>query len=136
MIMSRKTMVQIFFFLIVGGTTFLIDLGVTAFLYNIVHFPAYLASAVGFLSGFFFNFPMNRKKVFKHTNKDKFTLHQQVFFYIALSIFNLVTTSLLVEGIVHIGVDITIAKFLVTALIAIWNFLIFKFLVFSKQKNN
>ena len=124
---------QIIFFLFVGGVTFLIDVLVTYVLFHFLHFPAYTASAIGFLSGFFFNFPMNRKKVFHHSEKDKFTLKAQIVFYILLSLFNLVVTSLIVELLVGWTVEIQIAKLFVTILIATWNFLIFKFFVFSKK---
>lgn len=119
----------------VGVITLGIDVGVSTFLYNVTHLPAYLASAIGFLSGFFFNFPMNRKKVFHHSSKDRFSLHAQVGMYVVLCVFNLVVTSLLVEGMVRSGLlEIQYAKIVVTVLIAIWNFLLFKLVIFSKNK--
>jgi len=124
---------QIAFFGIVGVITLGIDVTVTTLLYNFAHLPAYLASAIGFLSGFFFNFPMNRKRVFQHSDKDRFSLHIQIAMVLSLSIFNLVITSLLVELLVtHNIVPIAIAKLLVTALISCWNFILFKMLIFSK----
>lgn len=127
--------IQIAFFLAVGLVTLGIDLTVTTILYNLFHLPAYLASGIGFLSGFFFNFPMNRKRVFKHSEYDRFSLHAQVVMYISLSLFNLFMTSFLVEVIVGSNIyTIGFAKLFVTALIAAWNFLIFKFLIFSKTK--
>ncbi len=125
---------QILFFGIVGGTTLLIDVSVTYISFHFLLLPAYIASAVGFLSGFVFNFPMNRKKVFKHSIHDRFSFKQQIAFYVALSILNLFITSGLVELMVLVGIDIGVAKIAVTALIAIWNFLIFKFFVFSKKE--
>lgn len=130
---TRSLLIQITLFLVVGFTTFLIDLGVTTILYSFVHFPAYLASAIGFLSGFFFNFPMNRKKVFKHSKRDRFAVKVQIGFYTMLCIFNLLATSLVVEIMVSAGIDIGVAKIIVTGMIAVWNFLIFKFFVFSKK---
>ena len=131
--LTKKNITQIALFLVVGGVTFLIDLAVTTSLYSLLHLPAYLASAIGFLSGFFFNFPMNRKKVFKHSIHDRFGIKQQIGLYALLSVFNLFATSLIVEILVTIGIDIGISKIAVTILIAIWNFLIFKFFVFSKR---
>lgn len=125
---------QIALFGIVGVTTLLIDVAVTYACYNFLGLPAYLSSAIGFFSGFVFNFPMNRKRVFHHSSNDRFGLSQQIAMYIALSIFNLIVTSLLVELIVYLGIDIAVAKIIVTALIAVWNFLLFKFVVFSKKK--
>lgn len=124
---------QIIFFGFVGGVTLLIDVAVTSLTFHMLGLPAYIASAIGFFSGFAFNFPMNRKKVFRHSKYDRFSLKYQIAFYISLSIFNLFVTSGLVELLVFVGIEISIAKILVTALIAIWNFLFFKFVVFSKK---
>ncbi len=127
---------QVVLFGIVGLITLGIDVAVTTSFYNIFNFPAYLASAIGFMSGFFFNFPVNRKKVFNHSDKDKFSLHIQVVMYLSLSVFNLIATSAMVEGLVSFNLlEIQYAKIVVTALIAIWNFLLFKFYIFSKSQD-
>jgi putative flippase GtrA len=129
-----KLIKQVAFFGIVGAVTLLIDIGVSAACFYIFQLPAYLASGIGFLSGFFFNFPMNRKKVFHHTEHDRFTFQVQVLFYVILCIFNLITTSLLVEVMVNSNIlEIQYAKIAVTILIAFWNFLLFKFFIFSKN---
>jgi putative flippase GtrA len=126
---------QIIFFGLVGLVTLGIDVGVSAILFYSAHLPAYLASAIGFLSGFFFNFPMNRKRVFHHSAYDRFRLRTQVMMYILLSVFNLVTTSILVDIMVNAHIaPIQIAKLAVTVLIAIWNFVLFKALIFSKKE--
>ena len=123
---------QAFFFGVVGVFTLGIDVVVSTLFYSILHFPAYLASGIGFLSGFFFNFPMNRKKVFHHKDDDRFSLRSQVMLYVALSVFNLIVTSLIVDLMVSTNtLQIQYAKIIVTALVAIWNFLLFKFLIFS-----
>lgn len=125
---------QIALFGIVGVATLLVDLAVTTVLYESLNFPAYLASAIGFLSGFFVNFPLNRKKVFQHSESDRYSLRSQVVLYFALCIFNLMATSLLTELLVSGGgMRIVYAKALVTALIAVWNFILFKAVIFSKQ---
>lgn len=127
---------QVLLFGIVGVITLGIDVAVTTSLYNWAHLPAYLASGIGFMSGFFFNFPMNRKKVFNHSESDRFSLHTQITMYILLSVFNLVATSALVEGFVSLDIlQIQYAKVAVTAMIAAWNFLLFKFFIFSKRED-
>jgi putative flippase GtrA len=130
----KKLVRQILFFGVVGLITLAIDITVTTFLYRYAHFPAFIASAIGFLSGFFFNFPVNRKRVFHHGPHDRFTIHQQVIMYISLSLFNLLATSTLVQILVSTDtLAIQYAKLAVTALIAVWNFIIFKTLIFSKK---
>lgn len=125
---------QILFYGIVGVVTLGVDVTVTTTLYLAFHFPAYLASGIGFLSGFFFNFPMNRKKVFKHSDTDQFSFKTQVVLYVSLSIFNLIATSFITQFLVSVGnLKIAYAKILVTALIAVWNFTLFKTIIFSKK---
>lgn len=125
---------QVTLFGVVGLVTLGIDVAVTSILYYLAHFPAYLASAVGFMSGFFFNFPVNRHKVFNHSINDRFSLPTQVTMVVFLSLFNLFATSVIVELLVTGDIiDIQYAKILVTAIIAVWNFLLFKFFIFSKK---
>lgn len=128
---------QLVFFGFVGVGSLLIDVTVTTLAYNHAHVPAYLASGIGFLSAFFFNFPLNRKKVFRHSDSDRFTFKTQIMLYAAISLFNLVATSGMTDLIVSMEwVKIAYAKIIVTAIIAVWNFIIFKNLVFSKRASN
>ena len=130
----KKLIHQIVLFGVVGGVTLVIDTSVTYVLYNFDHLPAFLASGIGFLSAFFFNFPMNRKKVFHHSVDDRFSLHTQIILYAALSIFNLIATSAAVAGLVGLNLlKIQYAKIIVTAIFAIWNFLVFRLFIFSKK---
>jgi putative flippase GtrA len=120
---------------IVGVVTLGIDITVTVIIFNVAHLSAFLASAIGFLSGFFFSFPMNRKKVFHHHANDKFSLHSQIIMYISLAVFNLFATSAMVEFMVTNSlVTISVAKIIVTAAIAVWNFILFRQLIFSKVR--
>src|SRR5690242_3528694 len=121
---KSKLLKQIIFFGAVGVLTLAIDTVVTAVCFYFLGIPAYASSAIGFLSGFFFNFPMNRRKVFHHSINDRFSLRTQVIFYVLLSVFNLIFTSYLVEILVHANVAIQYAKFIVTAMIAVWNFVL------------
>lgn len=129
-----KLVKQVVFFGVVGVVTLGIDVGVTAVCFYLLGAPAFLASAIGFLSGFFFNFPMNRKRVFRHSSNDRFGLKAQVVLYAALSVFNLIATSAIVQLLVEMGLAIQCAKISVTVLIAVWNFCIFKFFIFSKKQ--
>jgi putative flippase GtrA len=129
-----KLIKQIFFFGVVGGISFLIDLSVTTALYTYAHFPAYLAGILGFLSSFFFNFPINRKHVFQHTKYDRFSLKIQMILFASLCVFNLLATGLFIEVLVnYIHIPISISKILITGVIAVWNFVLFKTFIFSKK---
>lgn len=131
-----KLLKQIMLFGLVGVGSLLIDLCVTTLLYDHAHIPAYLAGPVGFLSAFFFNFPINRKHVFNHTEHDKFSMKTQVAMYISLSLINLCMTSLFMHVLVDgMHIQVSAAKLCTTGVIAVWNFFIFKFLVFSKRQS-
>jgi len=134
---SKDLIKQLIFFGFVGVGSLLIDVMVTTLLYNHAHAPAYLASGVGFLSAFFFNFPLNRRKVFRHSDLDRYTFKTQIMLYAAISLFNLAATSGITDLIVSMEwATIAYAKIIVSAIIAVWNFIIFKTVVFSKRAPN
>ena len=134
--MKNSIFLKIFLFLVVGGITLLIDASISYILYHNIHLPAFLASGIGFLSGFVFNFPVNRKKVFNHSQYDRFSLKIQITLYTLLSLFNLVATSSIIATLVNSNVlDIQWAKVVVTAVFAIWNFLVFNLFIFSKNND-
>lgn len=58
----------------------------------------------------------------------------QVSLYVALCLFNLLMTAVLMQLLVESDLlRVEVAKVLITALIAVWNFIIFKFWIFSKK---
>jgi len=130
----KKLVIQIFLFGIVGVTTLAVDTLVTYILYYIAKMPAFMASGIGFLSGFCVNFPMNRKRVFNHSEDDRFSLRSQICLYALLSFFNLIATSTAVDLLVKMNIlEIQWAKIVTTIVFAIWNFLVFKLFIFSKK---
>lgn len=133
----KKLVMQILLFGIVGVTTLAVDTLVTSILYYIAKMPAFMASGIGFLSGFCVNFPMNRKQVFNHSKDDRFSLKTQIYLYALLSIFNLIATSMMVDVLVKTNIlEIQWAKIITTVVFAIWNFLVFKLFIFSKKKHD
>lgn len=131
--LSPNTIKQIILFVIVGVISLVIDTSVTWFLYKIVLVPVAIASIVGFFSAFAFNFPVNRKRVFHHTKNDRYVLNTQIALYATLLLFNAGFTAVAADLLVKAGVGIVATKFLLTALIAIWNFLLFRHVIFSKH---
>ena len=130
----KKLVIQILLFGIVGMATLAVDTLVTSILYYIAKMPAFMASGIGFLSGFCVNFPMNRKQVFNHSKDDRFSLKAQIYLYALLSIFNLIATSMMVDVLVKTNIlEIQWAKIITTVVFAIWNFLVFKLFIFSKK---
>lgn len=131
----RQQLKQLVSFGAIGLGSFALDVAVTTALYDYLHFSPGLAASVGFLSAFFFNFPLNRKHVFSHSQNDRFVLRVQVILYATLSTFNLVMTGVAMQfAVKHAHVQIGVARIVVVGVIAIWNFFILKFLIFSKRE--
>ena len=130
----KKLVIQILLFGIVGVTTLAVDTLVNSILYYMAKMPASMASGLGFLSGFCVNFPMNRKRVFNHSEDDRFSLKSQICLYALLSFFNLMATSTAVDLLVKMNIlEIQWAKIVTTIVFAVWNFLVFKLFIFSKK---
>lgn len=130
----KKLVIQMLLFGIVGVTTLAVDTLVTSISYYIAKMPAFMASGIGFLSGFCVNFPMNRKRVFNHSEDDRFSLKSQICLYALLSFFNLMATSTAVDLLVKMNIlEIQWAKIVTTIVFAVWNFLVFKLFIFSKK---
>lgn len=127
---------QILGYLIVGVLTLVIDVLVTSISFYYLHLQASIASGIGFMSGFFFNFPMNRNRVFRHADDAFFKLPVQIVLFVSYSLFNLVATSLAVEWTVNLGTNIALAKVLVTAASTIVTFSVLRFGIFRSRKQH
>lgn len=125
---------QLLMFLVVGLITLAIDVFVSWSTYNYLDVSSYTASCLGFMAGFAFNFPANRHKVFSHTSADRFKLSVQVTMFSMLVLFNLFVSTFFTGYLVEQGIfEISMAKIMITAIIASWNFFILKNIVFSKN---
>lgn len=132
LINKHRTLIN---FLITGGILFVIDFGVSLFMYYLVGLGPGISSGIGFTAGFIVGFTLNKKWVFKHDSKSRFNVSAQLILYLLLAVFNLIISSVAVEVIVGKGIMIEIVKPITVIVIAFWNFLIFKFFIFSKKTN-
>ena len=130
----RKTIKQIILFGLVGVGSLIIDVTITTISYKYFHVPAAISGIFGFIAAFGFNFPLNRKKVFKHENNSKYSLKLQIVFYFILCIFNIIVTAAFMYLLVdRIHLVIFIAKVSTTAFISIYNYFILRFIIFSQN---
>jgi putative flippase GtrA len=130
----KNALKQLVSYGIVGLASFCIDVSLTTAAYDVLRVSPFAAGVVGFVAGFLFGFPVNRKHVFDHTKHDKYSLRTQVTAYAGLCGANLLITGTLTQLLVEDArLRIFVAKVCVTALIAVWNFFILKYLVFSKR---
>ena len=92
-----------------------------------------IASVISYLVGLTINFILERYWVFKE-NKDAAVLAVATEKYIALSVVNLVLNFLVLSGLIEgIGIPLSLAPFVAAGLFTPWNWLWYKYWVFSKD---
>lgn len=120
-------------YLIVGGTLFFIDFISTLIAYYVFRLGPGMASATGFMIGFLVGFALNKKIVFTHNKRNRFTLRTQVTLYLMLALLNVVFSASLVRWLVVYGLRIEFVKPCVTILIAGWNYVILGRYIFGNH---
>lgn len=113
-------------FLVVGGLSFAIDLGLLMILHEVAGVALWIATPVAFVTSLVFNFLMQRLYTFKATNKG----HVSAFKYGALVVFNIVATDAIVLLFAESGLTYAAGKVVSTALTMVWNFYIYKYWIF------
>lgn len=121
-----------FRYLIVGGASFLIDLGLLALLYAALGWPLWIATATAFLTSFVFNYAMQRSFSFRSTEKHLSTLVK----YLALLAFNTVATIAIVWLVDLSGLGWGVGKIVATIITTGWNYFAFKYWVFRSPSGD
>jgi len=119
-------------FLTVGSLTFLTEYIVFYVLYVFLHWNLLVANSLSFAVGLSMSFMLNRKWAFKKQSYQR-KFHHQAIIYIALALSNLVINNVIVAGLKDIGIDPRIGKVLAIATIAVWNFVIYKLIIFREK---
>jgi putative flippase GtrA len=109
-----------FKFLIVGGTSVVVDAGLLWVLHGVLGMWLEPATALAFLAGFVVNFGLNRQWAFASTGR----LRHQFAKYLALVAVNLLITVVLVKALTTVGVMYLVAKVLTTAVLSTVNYFI------------
>lgn len=118
---------DIFFFLLVGGTSALIDAGVFWLLERFGVW-VWLASAIGFLSAFVVNYRGNARLVFR-ARENVGTLGR----YVILVTANLILSTVLVEALAIAGLLPIVAKLISMVVIAAINYAAMRLWVFRSR---
>ncbi|WP_127498024.1 GtrA family protein [Actinoplanes solisilvae] len=125
----RVTRSSGFRFLIVGGTSVVVDAGLLWVLHGVFGLWLSPATALAFLTGFVVNFVLNRQWAFSSSSSDG-RLHHQLARYLALVAANLLVTVLLVKALTALGLMYLIAKILTTAVLSTANYFVSRKYVF------
>lgn len=93
-----------------------------------------IANSVSFILGLLTSFTINRVWTFGHDQYERKASHQ-LFFYATLALLNLVVSNIVIEVFRHGGLEPEIGKLVIMLAIPIWNFFIFKKIIFRHAKN-
>lgn len=89
-----------------------------------------ISQSISFLCGFAVSFILNKKWVFKSDGDSKKELTK----YAILALINLTLSDLLMLLFVHkVHIVFWLAKFIIMALVAAWNYIIYQKIVFAKE---
>ncbi|GIE35556.1 hypothetical protein Ait01nite_086010 [Actinoplanes italicus] len=116
-----------FRFLVVGGTSVVVDAGLLWVLHGLVGMWLEPATALSFLAGLVVNFALNRQWSFASTGR----MRSQAVRYAALVAVNLLVTVVLVKALTTLGVMYLIAKVFTTALLSVVNYFVSRKWIFS-----
>ena len=116
-------------YVISGLLSLVIDYTVFAVLLRTFNLPLGVAVFCGMTAGLITGFLLNKLWTFQSSTRTKRTLKQAIFF-ILLFIFNTLFTYILISILKNAQVDETISKLIAMAFITLWNFYIYKKIIF------
>lgn len=119
-------------FVAIGCATFLVEYIVFYILYVFLHWNLLLANSLSFAVGLSMSFGFNRTWAFKKNNYHH-KVHHQALIYVILALTNLIANNIIVGGLKIVSIDPRIGKILAIGIIAIWNFIIYKHIIFKEK---
>lgn len=115
-----------FKYLFVGGSTFVLDLGLLILLKEVGHLHVITAASISYWTSIGYNFMLNRQWTFDTTR----SLRRHAFAYGLLLVMNYVVTVSIISGLGQLHVQYALAKVLAVALSATWTYVIYKKVIF------
>lgn len=117
-------------FLLGGGTTVLCEYIVFYVLYVGLSWNLLISNSLSFAVGLGISFLFNRLWAFKQDTYSQKTHHQLVM-YAVLAGSNLLLNNVIVSGLKTLGLDPRIGKLAAIVIIAVWNFVIYRKIIFK-----
>lgn len=117
-------------FLLVGGLSFALDLGLLVVLHEFLGVELVLSTTVAFLVSLVFNFVLQRTFTFQAANNKSVSAAK----YIALVVVNVAVTDLIVKGFDSMDLWYGIGKVVATVLTTAWNFFLYRHWIFRNDK--
>jgi len=126
---------KVFRYLLAGGSAFAVEYAAFYVLLNVVATHLIVATSLSFGFGLLTSFLANRHWTFSEGDYKRGAKHQLAF-YAALALANLVIVNILVTAFESIGIDPKIGKLITMVMLPIWNYFIFKKIIFSVKTND
>lgn len=127
--LARLSSNRLLRFLLVGGLSFALDLGLLILLHEGFGVDLWIATPIAFLSSLVFNFLIQRSFTFKSTRGRGSSMIR----YGVLVIFNTLMTDVIVNLFHNLDLTYTAGKVVATALTMVWNFFLYKHWVFHSS---
>lgn len=115
-------------YLAVGGTSFLVDFGLLYVFHELVGIRLWISTGIAFLASFFFNFTFQKIFAFSSKANRGWSLVK----YILLVGFNTIATIGIV-ALLYTYIGWELAKVISTVLTTVWNYLAYRYVVFSDK---
>lgn len=115
-------------FLLVGGLSFALDLGLLALMYEVFGVPLWIATPIAFVISLVFNFLLQRLFTFQATNKGSVSAVK----YLLLVIVNIAVSDLIVTGFDALGWSYIVGKTSATILTTAWNYFLYRHWIFQR----
>ncbi len=119
-------------YVFVGGITFVFDIAVLVGMYYGLGTSRALAASASFWSGLMFSFLLQKLVAFQDYQKEVKAISKQALSYGILIAFNYALTVFIVS--LFPGKDIVYSRTLAVAITTIWNYFIYKKLVFREPR--
>lgn len=126
----KRVDIQALRYLVAGIGAFTTEYVVFVLLFHFAGLPLYGANSLSFLSGLAVSFSLNRTWTFREGSYH-YTKRQQFMLYACLALINLVLTNVLIGTLKHLHVAPLIGKLVAMCMIIVWNFLIFRAVIFK-----
>ena len=113
-------------YLLVGGGTALLELGLFQIFYEFVHVPLAPSNVIATLVATATNFLLNRNVTFKSTSNPL----RSLVLYCLLFLMNMTVSTLAIAAMVSIGIPSAFAKLVMQCCVVVWNFILYRKVIF------
>lgn len=125
---------SVFRYLVSGGSAFVMEYGSFLILFKGLALPLVAANTISFLIGLATSFIIGRTWAFKQDTFAHKARHQALM-YVVLAGVNVLLSNGIIWLLDSLGLDARIGKVIAIGFVAVWNFFIFKYVIFRRDRS-